>query len=72
MDRKWREDAPYGLFRCEITADLIGKEDGPKGISAHIFDWLCRKRYKVLPEWHLGKGNEKEGLIAPRQTIFYL
>jgi hypothetical protein len=41
---------------------------GPKGISAHTFDWLGPKRYSIPPERHLGKGNEKEGLVAPHQT----
>jgi hypothetical protein len=44
--------------------------NGPKGISTHIFDWLDLKRYKVLPGWHLGKGNEKEGFTAPHKTLF--
>ena len=42
----------------------------PKGILVHFFDWLGLKRYTNLPERHLGKRNEKEGLIAPQQTSF--
>jgi len=66
---------PYGLLSewwdCEllrIHVFLLKCEYGPKGISAHQNDWLSSKRYKNLPERHLGKGNEKEGLTASHQT----
>jgi hypothetical protein len=42
-----------------------------KGISPRQNDWLGSKRYKDLPEWHLGKGNEKEGLVAPHKPFLF-
>ena len=32
---------------------------GQKAILVRFFDWLGRKRYIDLPEWHLGKGVDK-------------
>lgn len=45
------------------------KDGRTKGISTHFRDWLGSERYKVLPDWHLGKGIEKEELVAPRKPL---
>jgi hypothetical protein len=42
---------------------------GPNGIRTHISDWLGHKRCIVLPERHLGKGIEKEGIVAFRKPL---
>jgi hypothetical protein len=64
--KKSRVRIPHRQIEKMILLAMLG---GPNGIRTHISDWLGRKRCIVLPERHLGKGIEKEGIVAFRKPL---